>query len=484
MPFVESIHWNRQLCLGDDWLRRKMLRLPIRQEKTIRSGDARPCVSTELPITIMRLLGFLLFFHSFTLSLFGQSPISLPEALKQAQANRLELTNGQLQVQLSGSDEARRRARWQPQLNAGADLRWNTQIQRSVIKNAPFANNQDIVLRFGTPINNLLNVQAEQKVYDAQSRVERDINRLNVESQQATLERLNVDVRQQVTEAYYQAVFNREKKRLSEQARMRAQTYLDQAKTRLQAGTLLESDYNRFVLDLSNAELTLRNDGRDYALSLDNLRYRINSPNAVEPADSLTALFTQFQADERTTNERIELRQEDLSRQLNLLNERKEQARLLPVVSAYGAYAAQQLADTFNPFASGTWFPYNYVGLRVNVPLFDGGQTRLNRQEYVTRAQINQNTLQRLRNDFDYETRAARNTLEQARENLTETRKNIEQAQRILAIDRVRFDAGTLLLADFRNSEYALQQAENNYLRAVYDVLLGQLQVRKALGSL
>lgn len=435
-------------------------------------------------------IGYLLV-RSFSLSLvltpigaIAQLPVSLSQALQQAQMNRLELTNGELQTQLAASDEARRRAQWQPQINAGADFRWNTQIQRSVIKGGFTGNGTDVVIRFGTPISNVLNVQAEQKIYDAQSRIDRSINQTTVASQQAALEKLKVDIRQQVTEAYYQAVFNREKIRLSEQARERAQSYLDQARTRVQAGTLLPSDYDRFVLDLSNAERTYRNDQRDYTLSLDQLRYRINTTQPVEPADSLGALFAQFQKQEVMNGERVELRQEELSRQVNELNQRREQARLAPVISGYGAYFGQQLAETFNPFASGTWFLYNYIGLKINVPIFDGRQTRLNRQDYVRRAQINQNTIQRLKNDFDYETRSARNTLDQARENLTETRKNIAQAQAILAVDRVRFNAGTLLLADFRNSEYSLQQAENNYLRAVYDVLLGQLQLRKATGSL
>ncbi len=424
--------------------------------------------------------------HLITHSLIGyaQSPISLPQALQQAQVNRLELVNGHLQTQISESDESRRRATWQPKLTGGADFRWNTQIQRNVIKGGFTGNGPDQVLRFGTPINNVLNVQAEQKIYDAQSQIDRTINQTNVASQQAALERLRVDVRQQVTEAYYQAVLNREKIRLSDQARVRAQGYLDQAQTRLNAGTLLQTDFDRFALDLSNAELTYRNDQRDYTLSLDNLRYRVNTTEAVEPADSLGSLLTPFQGQEIAAGHRIEIRQEELSREINQLNERKEQARLLPVVSAYGAYFAQQFADTFNPFASGTWFPYNYVGVRVSVPIFDGRQVRINRQDYVTRAQINQNTIQRLQNDFDYEARSARKTLDQARENLAETRKNIVQAQHILTIDRVRFDVGTLLLADFRNSEYALQQAENNYLRSVYDVLLSQLQVKKAVGSL
>lgn len=426
-------------------------------------------------VTLIALLG--------SQTAFAQ-PITLPQALKLARTNRLELTNQQLQIQISASDEARRRARWQPQVNASADFRWNTQIQRNIIKNAPFANGEDVVLRFGTPISNGLTVQAEQKLYDATSRIDRTINQLNVESAQTTLEKLAVDVRQQVTEAYFQAVFTGEKRRLSAQARQRAQGYLDQAQTRFGAGTLLKTDLDRFILDLSNAELALRNDERDYVLSIDNLRYRINSPQTVEPADSLEALLSALATESKPTGERVELRQEVINRQLNELNGRKESARLAPLVTAYGAYVAQQFSDTFNPLASGTWFPYNYVGLRVSLPLSDGRQTRLNRQDYELRVQINQNTLQQLRNEVDYERRSARNTLDQARENLAETRKNIVQAQQIVAIDRVRFDAGTLLLADFRNSEFSLRQAEINYLRAVYDVLLGQVAFQKAVGSL
>lgn len=410
--------------------------------------------------------------------------ISLATALELAQASRLEIVNQQLQQQLTASDETRRQAAWKPQVNAGADLRWNTQIQRNIIKNAPFANGQDVVLRFGTPSNNVLNIQAEQKLYDAQSRIDRRINQLTAESQLASLDKVRIDVRQQVTEAYYQAVFNREKRRLSNGVRERARSYLEQAETRYKAGTLLASELDRFALDLSNANLTFRNDERAYALSLENLRYRINSPSAVEPADSLDALLNQYQQLTETALTRPELKQEEINRQINVSNQRREQARLAPVVSAYGAYYVQQFADTFNPFQSGTWFPYNYLGVKVSVPIYDGHKARINRQDYVRRAQINQNTLQQLQNDMGFEVRSARNTLEQARENLTETQKNTKLAQTILEVDRVRFTAGTLLLADFRNSEYSLQQAENNYLQAVYDVLLGQLQLRKALGSL
>lgn len=427
--------------------------------------------------------------HLLTWETVAQT-LTLDEALQLGQANRVELKARQLQVAIARAEETKRRARWLPQVSASADLRWNTQLQTSVFKDAPFANGEDVVVKFGVPFNNLLGIQADQAIYNAPLRLERQLNQLGVDSEQASLEKQQLDIRQQITDAYYQAVFNREKLPVSDAARQRANGYLEQAQIKFNSGTLLQSDLDRFRLDLSNAELTYRTNQREYALSLDNLRYQLNLPadRVVAPADSLAQLLRRYEGVEAVGSQpvvgsRIEIRQAELDRQTNRLNQQRERARLLPTVSAYGAYFGQQFADAPNPFGANTWFPYNYVGLKVSVPLFDGGQTRVARQTYDVRAQINQLTIERLTGEFSYQTKRAMSMLAQARENLVETRLNVAQAGRILAVDRVRYDTGTLLLADYRSSEYALQTAESSYLRAVYEVLLAQLQLRRALGG-
>ena len=75
--------------------------------------------------------------------------LSLDDALKMAIDNRFELKNQQLQLRIAEGEEAKLRAKWLPQVNASADMRWNTQLQTSVFKNAPFANGQDVKLVLG-----------------------------------------------------------------------------------------------------------------------------------------------------------------------------------------------------------------------------------------------------------------------------------------------------------------------------------------------
>ena len=153
-------------------------------------------------------------------------------------------------------------------------------------------------------------------------------------------------------------------------------------------------------------------------------------------------------------------------------------------MSAYGNYSFFQLSETFNPFAKGTCFPANYVGIRANIPIFDGKQAKLSMKDFVVRQKINQLNMERLKNDFEYESRSTWNTLQQSKLNLEEAQKNITLAQQILETDKFRFEKGVIVISDFKNSEYSLQNAENQYLSSMYNFLIASVRYKKASGNL
>jgi outer membrane protein TolC len=275
---------------------------------------------------------------------------------------------------------------------------------------------------------------------------------------------------------------------LAEKSVERTKAYLEAGKTKLEKGTLLKNDFDRLGLDVNNAQTTLNKARQEYALGLENLKYQIGlkSEAVIELVETLTGLFQQNQvvSSEGTAEQRPEVLQEQASLKINELTEQKQKARLAPVVSAYGNYTALQLNDKFNPFSAGTWFPYNYVGLKVNVPIFDGKQTNLLKRDYAIRAQVNRNTVEKLKADFGYEVRNTSNTLSQEKANLTDTKANLALAQQILETDRLRYEKGTLLLSDLKNTEYSLQNAENNYLTSVYNFLVASVRYKKATRGL
>ena len=435
-------------------------------------------------------LSILAFFMIF--SGLNAQKITLEEATRRALENRQELKAQALQVRIAQAANDKVRAQWLPQVSGTADFRWNTQLQTTQLPLGQFGipgidPSVTKEVAFGAPFNNTAGIQAEQKIYDGTRKIDRTLNDVQVMNAQNQLAQQQIDIRRAVAEAYYAVLYHREKVKLAEQTLVRNQVNLESGQTRLKNGTALKNDVDRLALDVSNAQLSLKKARQDLALSLDNLRYliRADAGETLEPAEDLAALMAAGNTDLSDSIEtRPEIQAEEISLQINDLTQKKELAQRRPTISAYGTYSVLQLHDEFNPFASGTWYPYNYLGVRFEVPIYNGKQAKLAASDYELRSQINRLNLEKLKSDFNYELQSARKTLEQAQLDLEESKKNIDLARQIFETDAFRFKQGVLLQNDLKNSELSLQTAENNYLAAVYNWLVAELGYRKAAGRL
>ncbi len=416
--------------------------------------------------------------------------LTLDEAIQQGLEQRNELKNAALNIQLAERENAKLRGQWLPQVSGTAEMRWNTQLQTTILPFDITGKNPDgrSEIKFGLPFNNNLGLNAEQKIVNPQAKYSRQLNDTRVESERTTAEQQRINIRQEITEAYYQAVFNQEKIRLAEATLARAESNRAVAQTRLSAGTLLPNDFDRAQLDKNNAELSLRKARQDYALARQNLHYRTGVPspdNLLQLSTTLAALLSDTMAvAPPDLAQRTEIKAEELNYQIQELSENREFAARLPTLSAYGTYTALQLSDTFNPFKAGTWYPFNYLGLRLNVPIFDGQQARLSAGDYRIRQQISRNAQDQLRQDFTYETQNALTTLYQNRLDVVETQANVALARQILATDLFRYEKEVLTLSELNNTQNTLQNAENNYLTSVYNYLMALVRYRKAAGLL
>ncbi|HNM26428.1 MAG TPA: TolC family protein, partial [Saprospiraceae bacterium] len=197
----------------------------------------------------------------FSAAIHAQT-ITLDEAIAQGLRNRPELKAGEVQIRIAEGANDKLRAQWLPQLSASADLRWNTELQTSVLPIGQFGlpgvpSDATQEIQIGVPFNNALGVQAEQKIYDANRRIDRQINAAQVENRQTALSQQSRDIRFAITEAYYAAVFNREKRELAGQALDRARLNLRIAQNQLEAGAALPNDVARLSLEVSNAQLAM-----------------------------------------------------------------------------------------------------------------------------------------------------------------------------------------------------------------------------------
>lgn len=411
--------------------------------------------------------------------------LALKDALELGLKNRLDIQNQGLQIAIAQNELEKIQSRNLPQVDAVSDLRWNTQRQQNVIQ----TNQGELRSRFGTPINFSTSIQVNQTIFNPNNQNDRKIAQINQQISEQNLEKSRVDVRLAIAEAYYTVLLQQEKVRLSKENLDRRRIYDEQAEVKFKNANLTLADRERFALDLENAKISLQNDRNTLEINRQNLTNQLGLPVSTfvkvkENLESLLISTPNEVALENNIEKRVEFKQERLQKELNVQNFLAQNKKRLPTVSAYGNFSVQQLAQQFNPGAAGTWSTYNYLGIKAQIPIFDGGLKSSTRKEYELRRQINENNLTKLALDLNYEAESARKEWVKAADNLRLAQKSLKQSQSVLDVDKVRLESANLTYADYRNSEYSLQTAQNNLLEALYNYLLAQIKWQKANAEL
>jgi outer membrane protein TolC len=81
-----------------------------------------------------------------------------------------------------------------------------------------------------------------------------------------------------------------------------------------------------------------------------------------------------------------------------------------------------------------------------------------------------------------FEVRQAILNYQQSRESLLSQEKNVEQAQEAVRIAELNFAEGLATALDVLTTQVALSQARTNYSQGLYDCVMSEAQLEKALG--
>jgi outer membrane protein TolC len=428
-----------------------------------------------------KIFPLLLTLASFQAS-FAQN-LTLEGAIELGLKNRYELQSAYMQLKIDQQQNKKINASWLPQVSANGDFRYNSILQKSVLPIGDFgipgiSPGATSTVAFGVPYNTTIGLDAQQKLLDLTKKIDRKINNNSVENQLLTIEIQKTNVRNDISEAYFYVLYQKEKIKLAQEAVVRAQTNLENGQTRLKAGTALTNDIERLALDLSNQRLASRKAKQDYEFSMDQLKFRmnVNQDTTLEISESLQSLVQKkapSSVPPYSNNNTI--RKEEIARLGNQLQAKKMLKRNAPTLSAYGNISLLALNEDV--------YPFSYLGLQTSITLFGGQQAKFSAQDYQIRSQMNQVNIEKYRLDLDFEIRSVKKSMEYAQLDLEESEKNITLAKHVYANDQFRFEKGNIVLSELKNSEFTLLTAENNYLITAYNYLLIMLKLEKLLGQ-
>ncbi|MEQ8880890.1 MAG: TolC family protein, partial [Cyclobacteriaceae bacterium] len=130
------------------------------------------------------------------------------------------------------------------------------------------------------------------------------------------------------------------------------------------------------------------------------------------------------------------------------------------------------------------WYGYNMFGLRMSWSLFTGLQ-RANQiqQEKLALLKV-ENSFNQLESSIEVDIQQSRINYDDARNRLEVQKENKALAQEIFEVATKKYSNGVGSNLEVIEAENSLKEADINYYNTLYEAVIAQLELKKALGLL
>lgn len=308
---------------------------------------------------------------------------------------------------------------------------------------------------------------------------------------------------QKVTKAYYAVLINKERTDLFTSNIARVDSLLRNTKELYKNGFAESIDPDRIQVALNNL-VTERDKFINLSeLGITLLKFQMNFPmsDSLAVAGSIQDVQVDVNLEAYKENWDYKVRPDyqvlEVNQRLQELNVRNQYAKSMPTISAFAnlGYSTQSqniggifktnsdISDT-NGVGPDKWYGYSLFGISLNVPIFTGlQQTYRVQQEKLALQKITNNFVE-LKSGIDLEIKQATLQFENAIRTLTSQRQNMELADRVARITKIKYEQGVGSNIEVVDAEDALRQAQTNYYSAMFDAMIAKVDLDKAYGKL
>jgi outer membrane protein TolC len=263
---------------------------------------------------------------------------------------------------------------------------------------------------------------------------------------------------------------------------------LEIAKLQNENGVIRKVDYSRVSVNKNNLQTQIDNLAELYKQQLGLLKYLIgiDVKENIELSDSLSFSGENIPENWPELSNRTELKLLDQQIEISLTNRKIDRQSHLPELSGVGQFYYQGQRNSFDFLRGGNdkFYKVGFVGLSLNIPLFDGFQRRFKTQQNDIVVQQLQNTREDVLRSFSREYTDALNQYENNFNVLIRQKENIKVAEETYSVGLQGYRQQVVLLSDLLLSESSLVEAKLSYINALLQLKNTELEVKKAKGEL
>lgn len=218
------------------------------------------------------------------------------------------------------------------------------------------------------------------------------------------------------------------------------------------------------------------------------LKFLLNMPqkDQLVLTDSLTEdeIKTNILDEAYNYDNRKEIQLLKLAAKLNGYNVKRYQLSRIPTMSAFGTYSKNAQRNSFNFFNRGDWFTTSFVGVKVNVPIFDGFARKSRIESARLSLEKSVNNLQQAKESMDNDVEQSRAKMKSALYTMDTQKQNVQLAEDVFNTTRKKYDQGLGSNQEIYNAQTELKVAQTNYYGAIYDAITAKIDYLQAVGKL
>lgn len=438
-------------------------------------------------------IGLLFTLLSFTLG--AQRSMSLLEAQEYAMENSYLVKTSKLEV-----DKAQKRL-WEitaiglPQVNGQLDYQYSPQLPQQPIPAEFFGGEPGTfqTVAFGVAHSSIASLQVSQLLFDGTYLLARQGSILLKEIRKDELEKSQIEVRDQVAQAYYNVKLSDEAEKVLEENLESLSRNLVEVRALYDAGFVEEQDADQLEYLVNGLSLDLENTRRSREVAEKFFKFTIGMSidSSLTLTQSLEELYVQntngqtvidqsFDVQNHIDYQLIDNQETGASLQL-----KRQKWEFAPKVNGFLNHSQSNFNDNnFNVFDYNSfWIPATVMGFSVNLPIFSSWQRPMRVQQAKIDLEEVRIAKEQTRESLGLEHEQALSDYKYATDRLKNEARNREITKDIRDKTLTKYREGVASSLEVTQTQNQYLNTERNFLSSVLNLLKAKSRLDKVLGN-
>jgi len=437
----------------------------------------------------MRILNFkikilLLLFFSISIQVVQAQEWTLDDCINKALENNKTLKIDENNINISKEKQKEIKANLLPKINAAVDYKYffdqPTQLMPASAFNPMAPEWQFNAAQFGVPHNINANIQFGMPLYNAKLLNGTKTTKIATNLRELQFQKSKEEVVETVSNLYYSAQVIRNQigfidKNIENSTKLFNNLSLLKEQ-KLTTGT----DVSKIDLQIKQLQTSKQLLESKYEQVLNGLRLNMGITDA---KFDVISKVNYKQINEYTPQTITDIKLAETKKKLTDSEIKSLKKEMIPSAMLYGSYGQTGFGYDKKPNDFLDWYPTSFVGLKIDIPVWDFTRTHKIKQKKLENDNIDlQIGLLKDKNTIEIDNTKLQIGVAQA--TIKNTKEQIDIAQKVYDSVLLQQKQGLVSLTDVLMADNNLRQAQQSYLQAVIDYLKADLKLKKLTGNI